>query len=663
MESVSNDKNIEMFLNEDKQSASGISTTDSGTCTNTEEPGFYTEKQLEKFKCHICSKQLFSKGSLKHHKRIHAEVGCHFCRLKFTAHRTMKYHTRQKHPQKYVQFLLNGQTKSIVKIPLLNIPKCCTCNQMFCSMEALYKHHADCDHKCIECDLLFVRKDCYYKHLEREHGIKIEIPYLECPFCQNKFMSTRGLNEHITRLHSEIEDSNASTNVKKKQLSPVRTLNIQEQSLSLNKPLINNESLTKNEFIAKYVTVYQGDMMNCTLCETKFRKRNITRHLIALHSVVKPFKCPFCPLRFNSTDVRKCHLYSVHPDNFQCKICDIQFELSEKYSEHMLNNHGLDVKLPLNVEEHDISFNDLKFSCNKNDKTFTKDSFVKENMVNISTDTTRCFPCQRNIRKDGIIYHLIRFHATERPFKCAFCIKRFTRADYRTKHMKTQHPTCYYCHSCDVQFSHHKIYAEHMKTIHFFTMSTQPEDGEEDDIHLNDMTFLAVLTPEHDNYHNSNHRPIKNKTNKAMITYVNDCSSKKPLNKEEFVEKYISTCNNNTLYCKACTSRLSINSLLQHLKRWHATINFYICPFCDESFDSYDVRAKHIHLEHPNELKCSLCNLQYFKTTLYVEHMQTEHGIKVESTKKDKKTSRNISDMLFVVRPKRIPASSKVSVY
>ncbi|CAO1408535.1 unnamed protein product [Diamesa serratosioi] len=687
MESVSDNKDAEKYLNEDKQSGSGTSTADSGTCTNPEEPGFCTDEELVRFTCKICAKQLFSAGSLKRHKRIHADARCNFCRRKFVGHRTIKYHVKRKHPDKYIQYLLSGQTKSIVKLPLLNIPKCCSCNQIFCSMEALYRHHAECDHKCIECDLVIIRRDCYFKHLDKEHGIKITIPYLECPFCQNKFISPRGLNEHITRLHSEKQESIDTISASKKVLSPGRRSFI-EQSSSTNETLINNQSLSNCEFIAKFVTVYQGEMMYCTICKIKFRKRNMTKHLVVRHAVIKPFKCPFCPLRFHSTDIRERHLRNDHPNGYKCKTCAICYQYGQQYLNHMLDVHELVIELPSNEEEPDIAIKDLKFSVEMN-SFFTKTSFLDQYMTEISATITRCIPCQKNLKKEGLNYHLVRFHATEMSFKCAFCIRRFTRTDYRSKHMKISHPTDYFCGTCNLQFSRHKMYYEHMSTIHSI-ITTKPADGEEDDIPFHDLIFMAKLTPEYENYQQSDN-PFFSKKLKSIKMKAEHCQLDIPLRKEEFKKKYIpdkipasskpnprrnvvSTNVNQLGYskdefiekftlnegcdkvlCIPCDQKVARKNYTAHLRRIHSTVNPFKCSLCEVDFSDRKSRVKHMYSVHPNDYRCEQCNDQFLTSNLYALHMKGVHDIHVtESLVKNKVIDVPTQDLLFVQlkRPK-----------
>ncbi|CAO1382820.1 unnamed protein product [Diamesa hyperborea] len=655
LESISDDKDSEKNVNDDKQSASGTSATDSGTCTNAEEPDLLTHQELIKLKCQVCLKQLFSAGSLKRHKKIHATMCCNFCRRKFATTSTLKCHIKCIHPDKYHHFQLNGQIKAVVSLPLLNIPKCSSCNLMFCSIEALYKHHAECDHKCIECNTVYLRKDSYFKHLEKEHGIHLNLDYVECQFCSHKFLTARGLREHITRLHSEPTDllSSGSTLNKIELPSPVSS----PSKSPSNKSTIKNE-LTRTEFVEKFLKLYQGDLWNCTLCDLKLVKRSIPRHLLFHHVVLKPFKCPFCSIRFPSSEMRLRHLNNDHPDGYKCETCMTVYEYGDSYLEHMLFIHGIVVDLPANEEEADIENDQLRYSCEELDSSSTKDQFIERYMKNVSTETLLCLPCKKNISKTGINFHLSRYHATEMAFKCAFCIRRFTRTEYRSKHMKISHPTDYYCFACNVQYPHHIMYSEHMRTSHSFNLTTKPEPGEEDDISFNDLRFVPVLTTENKNYHETDcsipkitKKALKLKNDQDEAVKLNDVN--KPMKKDEFVQLYF-TKDDKSVTCKICSTTFNCGLLGSHLKRWHSTTMPYNCLICNEGFYRTDALMTHMSKVHPKDLNCDFCNLQFTRTHLYVDHMKVKHDVKAEIPTNIEPVSANILNLLFVVKPARI---------
>lgn len=68
-------------------------------------------------------------------------------------------------------------------------------------------------------------------------------------------------------------------------------------------------------------------------------------------------------------------------------------------------------------------------------------------------------------------------------------------------------------------------------------------------------------------------------------------------------------------------------SVKKHLKRYHATSKAFYCEICPEGFQRPDVRVHHMDTMHHDSFRCFQCNVQFYSSTSYVEHMQVQHNM------------------------------------
>lgn len=81
-------------------------------------------------------------------------------------------------------------------------------------------------------------------------------------------------------------------------------------------------------------------------------------------------------------------------------------------------------------------------------------------------------------------------------------------------------------------------------------------------------------------------------------------------------------------------------SVKKHLKRHHATSKAFYCELCPEGFQRPDLRVYHMDAVHHDSFRCFHCNFQFYMSSSYVEHMQTQHGLLIRVL-----TSKNKSEV------------------
>jgi Zinc finger, C2H2 type len=503
--------------------------------------------ELQEILCDICNKNMFSvKGLARHKRNFHGENRCQYCRKRFMNHTQLKVHTKFKHPGMYNDFRLNGQTNPIVEIqPIQSIPECTTCGAIFYEQNALFRHHADCDKKCIECGMQFTRKDSYLTHIDKKHGIKFqEQTTLECPFgCIEKFHAEKVLQMHIQQNHPDEKDLESVADTMSddgesvsndsalfpcvhcsSRFSTQRSLGqhvaYKHKLLAPEPPKTRNvPKFTREEFLDKFMVRKSLDYHRCIPCKKDIHKRSMGLHLRGKHAAMKSYLCEICPEGFFRIDYRQRHMFHCHHSQYRCTECDVQFDRAYKFDAHMVQ-HGVPAK-NLRPEEGSDRFD---LSCAKmkyieDSSTFdyskeamqrrpsimstssvqsaqievpmTKDEFCEKHLITLSDKYTHCSICQQKMMKSSIISHILWKHAVKKPLKCAFCNERVVKNAARLNHMARCHPDEYKCEECNIQHAKHEAYASHMRDFHQTAVTSFPSSGEEDDLLMNDVRFVG----------------------------------------------------------------------------------------------------------------------------------------------------------------------------
>lgn len=672
--------------------------------------------------CNICNKQMISMKALLRHKRnFHSENKCKYCRRKFGNRFCLKMHTRFKHPQKFEEFQLNGQTNAVVEVETIaTIPECDSCGAKFCEPNALRRHHADCDKKCIECGLKVPQKNLFYLHFEKEHNIKLDIqpPALECPFgCLDKFFSEKVLQTHVQRCHPEDKDSIADTisdgddgeSVSSetslecefchhrfaKPKSLVQHIAIMHKGKPKDQPKTKNQTkYTRDEFVDKFMVSKSNDVQRCIPCKKDIHRRSLMVHLKGKHASMKCFRCELCPESFFRADYRVRHMSYIHPTQYRCNRCEMQFDRAFKYDTHMAR-HGVkakNFKPEEGLDHYDLPMTNMKFIEDVSTYDYSKqdmqrrmsilgpsstpveipiprDEFIERYLLNISDKQSHCTICQQKIMKSSILTHLLWKHAFKKPLKCAFCNERVVKTNGRLNHMARCHPNEYKCRDCNEQFAKHADLAQHMREDHNKKLTTSPSSGEEPDIAMNDIRFVSqkneeeiieeaeMICMEPDIMHiaikESDTTKFKCNTCDKSFTSAKNLmlhnshkhkdysgqtskqaleNSDEPMTFEEFRYHYSESFSDTDVKCLVCDCTLKKKNFTNHVKSRHATVGAYKCAVCPETFFRPEHRIQHMAQSHQGMFYCQTCNIQFYRNSRYAKHMKDLHEIEIDGT-------------------------------
>ena len=86
----------------------------------------------------------------------------------------------------------------------------------------------------------------------------------------------------------------------------------------------------------------------CEICEnehfitkTFLARKDLNRHIAAVHEGKKPFKCKICNFEFSLKGNLNKHISSVHEKQrpFKCEICDSTFKHKQSLDRHFITFH------------------------------------------------------------------------------------------------------------------------------------------------------------------------------------------------------------------------------------------------------------------------------------------------------------------------------------
>jgi uncharacterized short protein YbdD (DUF466 family) len=110
--------------------------------------------------------------------------------------------------------------------------------------------------------------------------------------------------------------------------------------------------------------------------------------------------------------------------------------------------------------------------------------------------------------------------------------------------------------------------------------------------------------------------------------------------------------------CRVCNETLSKFALKKHSKRYHATSKPYNCELCSFGCHRLDERLSHMNENHPDSLKCTVCNIQFYSSDNYVDHMRSSHNKQVAMRAAKSRTEIDVPLQRLRFVPRRVEESS-----
>lgn len=426
----------------------------------------------------------------------------------------------------------------------------------------------------------------------------------------------------------------------------------------------NTAKYTRDEFLDKFLVRKSKDFYRCVPCKKEIGMRSIVLHMRSKHAATRSFRCELCPEAFFRADYRQRHVASNHPSDFNCTLCNIQFDRAHKIDSHNFSYHNVPIKntkpeeghdiydLPANaikyiesVKNFDYSEDMMLLQSNFPDNfsagaaaiayPLTKDEFCERNITQVSEKVVHCNECMQDIQKNSLISHLLWKHSVDKPLKCPFCNQRVVKNNARIQHMAKCHPNQYKCFDCNAQFFKHLNLVEHCEEIHRKKCNIIKSSGELEDLQLNDMRFIT----------NKNEEDIiEDEVMNGIENFNIDLIGERRFNCQHCKKSFTSSKNllihkshkhkNELPVTSNDTHNLSNNdnddsmSFEEFCYNWIEDAEKGVkCLVCEQTLKKINL-VSHLKARHctTGAYLCEVCNESFFKTEDRLQHFSSQHN-------------------------------------
>ncbi|XP_058448752.1 uncharacterized protein LOC131428722 [Malaya genurostris] len=177
------------------------------------------------------------------------------------------------------------------------------------------------------------------------------------------------------------------------------------------------QGLTGNESIERQLSAdsspgtSKGNVRHCKICDIDFESTRHYHNHMKKHSE-KRFECPHCSRKFSEKFVLKNHiLRHTGEKTHVCDQCDARF-----YQKNMLNIHK---------RRHS---NERRYNCETCGKRFKSKSLLNtHNKIHLGEKSHKCLVCSKGFTLSWQLKAHSRIHTNEKPFECPYCQKRFNQ--------------------------------------------------------------------------------------------------------------------------------------------------------------------------------------------------------------------------------------------
>ena len=344
--------------------------------------------------------------------------------------------------------------------------------------------------------------------------------------------------------------------------------------------------MTFNDFKSRYIEDQDEKFFRCMACRKNILQVFLEGHLSRFHLIGKRFACEMCDDRFVSKGNRTRHMSFRHPNDYICQHCNVQFDLSSTYFDHMLVEHNevvKNVKLrdekKANIPMESMRFaveltetgSDLVFNKPRNafedvpdDAELTREQFFGKFYRSLQkkhkfsgTGMTKCLACDVVFDSIKRAMHANASHATTRPFKCELCDSTFFLKKKRLKHMGSKHHADYRCSVCEVQFDRSSHYVDHMKMTHRTSVNLAIFNDDDIDTPVNKLKYLKRLTNK------------RKRTLDQTAAVAPEPAEYEEESLEDGIGRYFSTLSNQDLQCDQCHEVFDSSRALRFHARSH----------------------------------------------------------------------------------------------
>ena len=316
-------------------------------------------KYEKKFMCELCDYRCSTIQSLQVHKeRLHEKVRsvfCDQCGKGFYREFELKHHIKVHHSTKPTEYKCDKCDKVYSNPYILNshiqmrhgsISICTKCDKIVDGYRK-FRLHLRNDHSCVnikkdvklcpQCDQRFVKTNDLNEHLVEQHSFTKSIP---CSRCSDVFVTETLLTSHLIEIH----DYNPMTD---RDRTSLQGLKIDANNGNLSKPFhceicnlyFSSSATLSNHHKQKHMKESHSHF--CEDCDfSSFEAARVRKHWLERHGE-KKFKCDQCDFSATVKSRLNYHIKTKHELHYSCTECEAKFKEQYLLAKHCLNDHQI----------------------------------------------------------------------------------------------------------------------------------------------------------------------------------------------------------------------------------------------------------------------------------------------------------------------------------